>query len=271
MSPVYNYNNRYRNSNINAYSGRHLRYTLASVCTFDTERNNSKILNKMEYSSMVYDTLVHSARNLSRHLTWDEWHDMRCARSPYYPLPIQVTFELNPKFDTDNSHKIMYGDMYKRVGYIVIRTFRGNMAFQKPGFKPAYVAVSISNHFSTHDLQNDDYVSDFDILFRIPKNIPSIIFTTHEGQTYKRELLMVSPQWFKSDQLLPSDTANFEDTTKVYPNCESMVIAKTNIFVDNNIYTSNANVINYMKSLDMNAFLLPAERSVMEWHDRDEV
>lgn len=271
MSPIYNTNNRYTKSNINAYSGRHLRYTLASVCTFDTERNNSKILNKMEYSSMVYDTLVHSARNLSRHLTWDEWHDMRCARSPYYPLPIQVTFELNPKFDTDNSHKIMYGDMYKRVGYIVIRTFRGNMAFQKPGFKPAYVAESISNHFSTHDLQNDDYISDFDILFRIPKNIPSIIFTTHEGQTYKRELLMVSPQWFKSDQLLPSDTANFEDTAKVYPNCDGMVIAKTNTFVDNNIYTSNVNVINYMKSLDMNAFLLPAERSVMEWHDRDEV
>lgn len=271
MSPIYNANNRYTKSNINAYSGRHLRYTLASVCTFDTERNNSKILNKMEYSSMVYDTLVHSARNLSRHLTWDEWHDMRCARSPYYPLPIQVTFELNPKFDTDNSHKIICGDMYKRVGYIVIRTFRGNMAFQKPGFKPAYVAESISNHFSTHDLQNDDYLSDFDILFRIPKNIPSIIFTTHEGQTYKRELLMVSSQWFKSDQLLPSDTADFEDTAKVYPNCDSMVIAKTNIFVDNNIYTSNANVINYMKSLDMNAFLLPAERSVMEWHDRDEV
>lgn len=271
MSPIYNANNRYTKSNINAYSGRHLRYTLASVCTFDTERNNSKILNKMEYSSMVYDTLVHSARNLSRHLTWDEWHDMRCARSPYYPLPIQVTFELNPKFDTDNSHKIMYGDMYKRVGYIVIRTFRGNMAFQKPGFKPAYVAESISNHFSTHDLQNDDYISDFDILFRIPKNIPSIIFTTHEGQTYKRELLMVSPQWFKSDQLLPSDTANFEDTAKVYPNCDGMVIAKTNTFADNNIYASNANVINYMKSLDMNAFLLPAERSVMEWHDRDEV
>lgn len=271
MSPIYNANNRYTKSNINAYSGRHLRYTLASVCTFDTKRNNSKILNKMEYSSMVYDTLVHSARNFSRHLTWDEWHDMRCARSPYYPLPIQVTFELNPKFDIDNSHKIIYGSMYKRVGYIVIRTFRGNMAFQKPGFKQAYVAESISNHFSTHDLQNDDYISDFDILFRIPKNIPSIIFTTHEGQTYKRELLMVSPQWFKSDQLLPSDTANFEDTAKVYPNCDSMVIAKTNTFVDNNIYVSNANVINYMKSLDMNAFLLPAERSVMEWHDRDEV
>ena len=82
---------------------------------------------------------------------------------------------------------------------------------------------------------------------------------------------MVSPQWFKSDQLLPSDTANFEDTAKVYPNCDGMVIAKTNTYADNNIYTSNANVINYMKSLDMNAFLLPAERSVMEWHDRDEV
>lgn len=274
MSPVYDQDNGYRNSNINAYSGRHLRYTLASVCTFDTDRNNSKILNKMEYSSMVYDTLVHSARNLNRHLTWDEWHDMRCARSPYYPLPIQVTFELNPTFDNVNSNNIIYGDMYKCVGYIVIRTFRGKMSFQRPGHKASYVADMISNSFATHDLQNDNYLADFDILFRIPKNIPSIIFTTHEGQTYKRELLMVSPQWFKSDQLLPSDTSdstNFENAAKVYPNCDEMVIAKTNIFIDDNIYMSNANVINYMKSLDMNAFLLPAERSVMEWHDRDEV
>lgn len=274
ISPVYNHDNVYAHANINAYSGRHLRYTLASVCTFDTERNNSKILNKMEYSSMVYDTLVHAARNLSRHLTWDEWHDMRCARSPYYPLPIQVTFELNPTFDTDNSHKIMYGDMYKSVGYIVIRTFRGKMSFQKPGHKASYVNEDIVNSFATYDLQNDSYLSDFDILFRIPKNIPSIIFTTHEGQTYKRELLMVSPQWFKSDQLLPDDTENgaiLEDTAKVYPSCDGMVIAKTNIFIDDNIYTSDANVINYMKSLDMNAFLLPAERSVMEWHDRDDV
>ena len=271
MSPVYEADNRYRKSNINAYSGRHLRYTLASVCTFDTKNNNSKVLSKTEYSSMVYDTLVHSGRNLSRHLTWDEWNDMRCARSPYYPLPIQVTFELNPKFERNPAYERIYDNMYKQVGYIVIRTFRGKMLFQKPGNIGNYTESSIPYKFSTHDLKNDDYLSDFDILFRIPKNIPSIIFTTHEGQTYKRELLMVSPQWFKSNQLLPSDIGIPNTSAKVYPDYDGTIIARTNVLTDDNIYTSNANVINFLKTLDMNAFLLPAERSVMEWHDRDEI
>ena len=271
MSPVYRYVNRERKHNINAHSGRHLRYTLASTCTFDTKNNNSKVLSKVEYSSMVYDTLVHSNRNLSRHLTWDEWNDMRCARSPYYPLPIQVTFELNPKFERNPSYEMIYDNMYKQVGYIVVRTFRGHMLFRRPGDSGNYVGNDILNGFAIHDLKNDDYLSDFDILFRIPKNIPSIIFTTHEGQTHKRELLMVSPQWFKSDQLLPSDIAEPSTSAKVYPDCGGVITARTSIFNDDNVYRSNANVINYLKTLDMNAFLLPAERSVMEWHNRDEI
>lgn len=271
MSPVYEFNNRYKNSNINAYSGRHLRYTLASTCAFDTENNGSKVLNKMEYSSMVYDTLVHSGRNLSRHLTWDEWNDMRCARSPFYPLPIQVTFELYPIFNISYNYERIHNDMYKHVGYIVVRTFRGKILFQKPGYIGDSLDMKIIHEFSVHDLQNDNYLSDFDILFRIPKNIPSIIFTTHEGQTYKRELLMVSPQWFKSDQLLPTDMDSPSDIAKVYPDCGNTVLVHTKILEDDNVVEKNTNVINYLKTLDMNAFLLPAERSVMEWHDRDEI
>nr|DAR93352.1 MAG TPA: hypothetical protein [Caudoviricetes sp.] len=271
MSPVYVHANRYRKHNINAHSGRHLRYTLASTCTFDTKNNNSKVLSKVEYSSMVYDTLVHSNRNLSRHLTWDEWNDMRCARSSFYPLPMQVTFELNPKFERNPSYEMIYDGMYKQVGYIVVRTFRGQMLFRNPGGSGDYVGYDIPNRFSIHDLKNDNYLSDFDILFRIPKNIPSIIFTTHEGQTYKRELLIVSPQWFKSDQLLPSDIAEPSTSAKVYPDCGGVITARTSIFNDDDVYRSNANVINYLKTLDMNAFLLPAERSVMEWHNRDEI
>ena len=131
--------------------------------------------------------------------------------------------------------------------------------------------MEIIHKFSVHDLQNDNYLSDFDILFRIPKNIPSIIFTTHEGQTYKRELLMVSPQWFKSDQLLPTDMVSPSDIAKVYPDCGNTVLTNTKILEDDNVVEKNTNVINYLKTLDMNAFLLPAERSVMEWHDRDEI
>ena len=271
MSPVYEHDDRYKNSNINAYSGRHLRYTLASTCTFDTENSSSKVLNKMEYSSMVYDTLVHSGRNLSRHLTWDEWHDMRCARSPFYPLPIQVTFELYPTFNINYNYERIHNDIYKHVGYIVVRTFRGKILFQKPGYIGDSLDMKIKHMFSVHDLQNDNYLSDFDILFRIPKNIPSIIFTTHEGQTYKRELLMVSPQWFKSDQLLPTDMSGPSDIAKVYPDCGNTVLTNTKILEDDNVVEKNTNVINYLKTLDMNAFLLPAERSVMEWHDRDEI
>lgn len=235
---------------INKCTGRHLRYLVS--CFIENGR-------KINYSSMIWDTLCLSNRNLSRHLTWNEWNDMRRCISPFYPLPIQVDFEYERVEAVKN--EVLKGMNYKPVLNMVIRTFRGSSFFQKPGYNNSSIQSPIQTALSVHDMQNDDYLRAFYLTVSIPRNLPSIIITDGSGVTKKYELKLAPTKWKNGNIKL----SLAENSINIYPktdgvSCTSMKIKETN---------REKGITNYMKNIDMNAFLLPSERSVMEWHEDD--
>lgn len=235
---------------INKCTGRHLRYLVS--CFIENGR-------KINYSSMIWDTLCLSNRNLSRHLTWNEWNDMRRCISPFYPLPIQVDFEYERVEAVKD--KTLQGMNYKPVVNMVIRTFRGSSFFQRPGYDNSGIQSPIQTAISVHDMQNDDYLRAFYLTVSIPRNLPSIIITDGSGVTKKYELKLAPTKWKSGDIKL----SLAENSIDIYPktdgvSCTSMKIKETN---------REKGITNYMKNIDMNAFLLPSERSVMEWHEDD--
>ena len=121
----------------------------------------------------------------------------------------------------------------------------------------------ISNPFATHNLQNEDYLRAFTTNIRIPRSVPSIIITDNNDRTTKHEIKLIPPQWYKSDvklNLVHAQPPKLTDIS-IFPKTEGVICNMT-------IY-KNTDKDNFLKSLDMNAFLLPAERSVMEWHSYD--
>ena len=243
---------------INGATGRHLRYIVSNY----TEYSSGNVLKNINYSSMIWDSICLASREMCRHLTWHEWNDMRNAKSPYYPLPIQITFEYTNNRPTfDNSIKNNFNMNF--IGYMVIRTFRGSHQFPRPGLVNNSMGEAIMNRFATHNLQNEDYLRAFTTNIRVPRNVPSIIITDINDKTTKHELKLIPPQWYKSDVKLDFVQAQPPKNTdiSIFPKTEGVSCAMS-------IY-KNEDRINFLKKIDMNAFLLPSERSVMEWHSYD--
>ena len=247
-----------KNTIVNGATGRHLKYIVSNY----TEYSSGNVVKNINYSSMMWDSLCLASREMCRHLTWHEWNDMRNAKSPYYPLPIQVTFE----YMTDSAS---FSEMLKNnfnmnfIGYMIIRTFRGSHQFPRPGYLNDSMSNKISNPFATHNLQNEDYLRAFTTNIRVPRSVPSIIITDNNDRTTKHEIKFIPPQWYKSDvklNLVHAQPPKLTDIS-IFPKTEGAVCNMT-------IY-KNIDKDNFLKSLDMNAFLLPAERSVMEWHSYD--
>lgn len=243
---------------VNGATGRHLRYTVSNY----TEYTGGNVSKNINYSSMIWDSLCLASREMCRHLTWDEWNDLRNTKSPYYPLPIQVTFEY---MSTNDTFDRMLKDKFNMnfIGYLVIRTFRGSHQFPKPGLENTSMEARIPNPFATHNLQNEDYLRAFTTRIRVPRSVPSVIITDVNDRTTKHELKFIPPQWYKSDVKLNFTQAQPPKITDIdiFPRTEGVI---TNM----SIY-KNEDRKGILKKLDMNGFLLPSERSVMEWHPYD--
>ena len=123
--------------------------------------------------------------------------------------------------------------------------------------------TKIPNPFATHNLQNEDYLRAFTTRIRVPRSVPSIIITDINDRTTKHELKFIPPQWYKSDVLFNLTRAQTPKITDIdiFPRTEGVIF--------NMSIHKNEDRKNVVSKLDMNGFLLPSERSVMEWHAYD--
>lgn len=238
-------------------AGRHCKYMLSNLSTFETVDNVVKTKKSVNHNSMVYDTLALSSRALSRHLTWEEWNDMRQGTSPYYPLPVQVTFEFKDivsdvEAGDENYMNMPHSESLLYVGDMVLRDFHGLFTYPlagldlkglieyRRGLEPKeWTAGDIGKFFENHDFHHPFH---FSTILRIPRNVPSLILTDSAGRTEYLELESVQNAHTSNPRTELKDVDNTTD-----------------------------NILSYLDTLDPNGFLLPAERSVMEFHNFDQV
>lgn len=248
--------------NQNQISGRHLSYQIMNLTKFDTKKTS------IDYSSMIYDTITLTSKYRNRHLTWEQWDELRRGISSEYPLPIHIEVNIYDKVQykqgwfTDTKDNILT-KYYAKIGEITLQTFRGNTLFVKPGSKPGVGAGDMPNMFSAVDMRNDNYLSNFDVLFRVPRGAPTLVISLENSITVFKELKFIPESWYRSDCKLDYSYETLHGdrvVNKTYRHHKS-----------DNRSDSYVEFQNFYSALNMSNFLLPAERSVMEWSYNDTI
>ena len=217
---------------------------------------------------MIYDTITLTSKYMNRHLTWEQWDELRRGISIEYPLPIHIEVNFYDKVQYKqgwftNIKDNILTKYYAKIGEITLQTFRGNTLFVRPGNKIGVEADKTKNMLGVVDLRNDEYLKNFDVLFRVPRCAPTLVITLDSDSTIFKELKFIPESWYRSDcklnyayEMIHSDRA----------------INKTYRYNKNDTRSDSYKEFqNFYSALNMTNFLLPAERSVMEWSYNDTI